>query len=82
LAVVAGCQGVHAIAQFAKSLTHPQRRWLRCRPRPGHPREYEVPSERTFRRLLKRVDPDGMTEFFHLLIRNEVGNEEERRPFA
>ena len=60
LAIVAGCKGVHAIAQFAHSLTHPQRRWLRCRPRPGHPREYEVPSERTFRRLLKRVDPDEL----------------------
>jgi hypothetical protein len=56
LAVVAGCKGVHAIAQFAHSLNHAQRRRLRCRPRPGRPREYDVPCERTFRRLLKRVD--------------------------
>jgi hypothetical protein len=56
LAVVAGCQGVHAIAEFAQSLNHAQRRRLRCRPRRSRPREYDVPSERTFRRLLKRVN--------------------------
>lgn len=60
LAVVAGCKGVHAIAQFAHSLNHAQRRRLRCRPRRGRRREYDVPCERTFRRLLKRVDPDEL----------------------
>jgi hypothetical protein len=55
LAVVAGCKGVHAIAQFAHSLNHAQRRRLRCRPRRGCPREYDVPCERTFRRLLKGI---------------------------
>jgi hypothetical protein len=60
LAVVAGCKGVHAIAQFAESLNHAQRRHLRCRPRRGHRREYDVPSERTFRRLLKRVDSEEL----------------------
>jgi hypothetical protein len=62
LAVVAGCKGVHAIAQFAQSLNHSQRRRLRCRPRRGRPREYDVPCERTFRRLLKRVDPDELKD--------------------
>ena len=56
LAVAAGCKGPHAIAEFANSLNHGQRRRLRCRPRRGHPREYDVPSERTFRRLLEQVD--------------------------
>ena len=56
LAVVAGCKGPHAIAEFAKSLSHPQRRGLRCRPRRGRAREYDVPSERTIRRILKKVD--------------------------
>jgi hypothetical protein len=60
LAVVAGCQGVHAMAEFAQSLNHGQRRRLRCRPRRGRPREYDVPCERTFRRLLKRVDADQL----------------------
>jgi hypothetical protein len=60
LAVVAGCKGVHAIAQFAQSLNHAQRRRLRCRPRRGRRREYDVPSERTFRRLLKRVDSEEL----------------------
>ena len=56
LAVAAGCQGPHAIAEFAHSLSHPQRRRLRCRPRRGRAREYDVPSERTIRRILKKVD--------------------------
>lgn len=60
LAVAAGCKGPHAIAEFAKSLNHAQRGRLRCRPRLGKPREYDVPSERTFRRLLKKVDPEQL----------------------
>jgi DDE_Tnp_1-associated/Domain of unknown function (DUF4338) len=35
LAVAAGCQGPHAIAEFAKSLNHGQRRRLQCYPRRG-----------------------------------------------
>ena len=62
LAVVAGCKGPHAIAQFAHSLNHAQRRRLRCRPRPGRPREWDVPSERTFRRLLKKVDAEQLKD--------------------
>ena len=60
LAVVAGCKGVHAMARFVQSLNHAQRRHLRCRPRPGRLREYDVPCERTFRRLLKRVDSEEL----------------------
>jgi len=56
VAVAAGCKGPHAIGEFAQSLTHPQRRRLRCRPRRGRPGQYDVPSERTIRRLLKSVD--------------------------
>jgi len=55
LAVTAGCKGPHAIAEFANSLNHGQRRRLRCRPRRGRLREYDVPCERTFRRLLEKV---------------------------
>ena len=61
-AVTAGCQGPHAIAEFAHSLNQAQRRCLRCRPRPGQPRQYDVPSERTFRRLLKKVDPEPLKD--------------------
>lgn len=56
LAVAAGCKGTHAIAEFAQSLNHGQRRWLRCRPRPGTRRQCDVPGERTFRRLLQTVE--------------------------
>jgi hypothetical protein len=56
LAVAAGCKNPHAIGQFAENLNHGQRRRLRCRPRAGQPRQFEVPGERTFRRLLKVVD--------------------------
>ena len=60
LASAAGCKGPHAIAQFAEGLNHAQRRCLRCWPRPGRPREYDVPGERTIRRLLKRVAPEEL----------------------
>jgi len=62
LAVAAGCQAPHAIAEFAHSLNHAQRGRLRCRRRSGHPRAYDVPSERTFRRLLKKVDPEQLKD--------------------
>jgi hypothetical protein len=60
LAVAAGCQGPHAIAQFVKSLNHGQRRHLRCHPRAGAPGQYDVPGERTLRRLLKKIDPEPL----------------------
>jgi hypothetical protein len=60
LATAAGCKGPHAIAEFAQGLNHAQRRCLRCWPRPGRPREYDVPGERTLRRLLKKVDPQEL----------------------
>jgi hypothetical protein len=60
LAVAAGCKGPHAMAQFAQSLNHAQRGRLRCHPRRGRPREYDVPCERTFQRLLKKVDPEEL----------------------
>jgi Domain of unknown function (DUF4338)/DDE_Tnp_1-associated len=60
LATVAGCRSPHAMAQFADGLNHAQRRALRCWPRRGRPREYDVPGERTFRRLLKKVDPEEL----------------------
>ncbi len=60
LAVVAGCKGPHAIAEFAQSLNHAQRRRLWCRPRPGHPRQCDIPCERTYRRMLASVDPEEL----------------------
>lgn len=60
LATVAGCKGPHAIAEFAKGLNHAQRHCLHCRPRKARPREYDVPGERTLRRLLKKVDPQEL----------------------
>jgi hypothetical protein len=62
LAITAGCQGPHAIAEFLQSLNHGQRRHLRCRPRKGTRREYDVPSERTLRRILEKVDPDRLKD--------------------
>jgi hypothetical protein len=62
LAVAAGCQGPHAIAEFVKSLNHGQRRHLRCRPRAGVRAQFDVPGERTFRRLLKKIDAEQLKE--------------------
>lgn len=60
LALAAGCHGPEAIAEFADSLNHHQRRRLRCRPRPGRRQEYDVPSSDTFRRLLNAVPSDQL----------------------
>ena len=62
LAVVAGCKGPHAIAEFVRSLNHAQRGRLRCRPRRDRRREYDVPCERTFRRLLTQVDAQQLKD--------------------
>ena len=62
LAVTAGSKGPHAIFEFADGLNHGQRRRLRCRRRLGRPREFDVPSERTFRRVLKVVNSDSLKD--------------------
>lgn len=64
LAIAAGCQGPHGIAEFAQSLNHGQRRRLRCCPRKGTRRQCDVPCERTLRRLLEAVDPDQLRETY------------------
>lgn len=64
VAVAAGCQGSHAMAQFAQSLNHGQRRRLGCRPRRGKPRQFDVPCERTFRRLLALIQSDQLRQAF------------------
>ena len=60
LAVGAGCKGPHAIAEFAQSLNHGQRRQLRCRPRPKTRRQCDVPGEQTLRRLLKAINVEEL----------------------
>lgn len=64
LAVAAGAQGPHAIAEFASSLNHGQRRRLRCHRRRGALHQYDVPCERTFIRLFKVIDPDELGPIF------------------
>ena len=64
LAIAAGCQGPHAIAEFAQSLNHGQRRRLGCRPTPGARRQFDVPCERTFERLLKVIDSEQLRHAF------------------
>jgi hypothetical protein len=48
--------GQRQIAEFARSLTQPQRRALGCRRDPDNLRHYEVPSESTFQRALTEID--------------------------
>lgn len=62
LAVCAGCHGPEAIAEFARDLNHHQRRRLRCRPRPGHPGQYDVPSVDTLRRCLQAVSSQQLAQ--------------------
>ena len=49
--------GQRQIAEFARGLTQPQRRALRCRREPEDPAQYGVPAESTFQRALAAVDP-------------------------
>jgi|GEM_PF-908311 len=62
LAVCAGCQNPHSISVFAENLNHGQRRLLRCCRRKGTLHQYDVPGERTFRRLLAQIDPEELKE--------------------
>ncbi len=71
LATAAGSKGPHAIAEFAAGLNHAQRRALHCRPRPGCAREYDVPGERTLRRLLKKVEPEQLKNVLVRWMRQE-----------
>ena len=64
LAVAAGCDGPEAIADFAKSLNHGQRRRLRCRPRPGTQREFDVPCYRTFERVLAKLPNEHLRRLY------------------
>ena len=64
LAIAAGCQGPHAITEFAQSLNHGQRRRLGCRPTPGTRRQCDVPCERTFVRLLAVIHADQLRQAF------------------
>lgn len=64
VAIAAGCQGPHAIGLFAQSLNHGQRRCLGCRRRPGTRRQFDVPCERTFVRLLGQLDSDQLRQSF------------------
>jgi hypothetical protein len=61
LGIAAGCKGPHAIAEFAASLNHGQRRRLRCWRRRDRPRQFDVPGERTIRRALATVDAAQLT---------------------
>lgn len=64
LAIASGCQGPHAIAEFAKSLNHGQRRQLRFRRILGTRHQFEVPCERTFERVLKRIACDNLRSVY------------------
>jgi hypothetical protein len=48
--------GQRQIAEFARALSQPQRRALRCRRDPDNPRHYLAPSESTFQRALAKID--------------------------
>ena len=56
--------GPHAIAEFAKSLNHGQRRRLRFRRIVGTRHQFEVPCERTFERVLKLIACDNLRSVY------------------
>ena len=64
LAIASGCQGPHAIGEFAQSLNHGQRRQLRFRRIAGTKHQFEMPCERTFERMLKEITCDELREVY------------------
>lgn len=64
LAIASGCQGPHAIGEFALSLNHGQRRQLRFRRVMGTKHQFEIPCGRTFERLLKKISCDQLREVY------------------
>lgn len=60
LAIASGCQGPHAIGEFAQSLNHGQRRQLRFRRVAGTKHQFEMACERTFERLFKEISCDEL----------------------
>ena len=60
MAVAAGCSGPKAMAAFARSLNHGQCRRLHCRPRDQTQRQYDVPCQRTFERVLEALPSDQL----------------------
>jgi hypothetical protein len=59
LATACGFSGHRAIASFADKLTPSQRRRLRCRLNPKTA-QYEVPKETCIRRILYKLDAEGL----------------------
>lgn len=57
LAVLCGCRGTRAIADFAEHLSQTQRRLLRCYWN-RKTQKYDAPSEPTIRRILKEVSAE------------------------
>jgi hypothetical protein len=57
--------GQRQIAEFARQLTHPQRRALGCRRDRQNPRQCVVPAESTFQRALVEID---LTSFEPLML--------------
>lgn len=64
VAIGAGCRGTHAIAEFVQTLNHGQRRRLRCPRVRGAKHQFKVPCERTFIRLLQKIDSDQLRQIF------------------
>ena len=64
--------GYRALSNYAKSLTKPQRRALRCwvNPRTG---EYEVPSETSFFRALRMVTPEQIQAVLNPWLDEKLG---------
>lgn len=67
-AVLAGAQGYEAIADYARSLTQPQRRSLRCRKR--HNGKFDAPSLSTFWSILNQIDGDLLDQVVCAYLRD------------
>ncbi len=73
-AVFTGAQGYETIADFASSLTQPQRRIPRCRHRGD---TFDVPCASTFWELFNRIDGDELDQVVCDALRDLQGDRPE-----
>ena len=70
--------GQRAIAEFARLLSHPQRRALRCRRNEDNHKKYDVPSESTFQRALAKVDFEAFEPLLLQWQEQQLGRPKDR----
>lgn len=73
MALLAGRREIAAIARFAKTLTHPQRRRLGLPLKKGTRAFYQVPGYDVFYQMLTRMDPEAFAQLLSQWLLQRAG---------